>query len=122
MCNLLFFIFCSPFRKLQYLCYSCCHLLFSFFLPFNIAPTIVVWCYLKLLQCSEFALLFVEAIQVVLVVMYISQSFVNEIEDQPVIVKVFYLTKPLWAFSNNNSVSSVKSEATCKGDFSSTLC
>ena len=70
-------------------------------LPFNIAPTIVVWCYLKLLQCSEFALLFVEAIQVVLVVMYISQSFVNEIEDQPVIVKVFYLTKPLWTFSNS---------------------
>lgn len=60
------------------------------FLPFNTAPTIVVWCYLKLLHCSEFALLFVEAIQVVLVVMYISQSFVNEIEDQPVIVKVFY--------------------------------
>ena len=71
------------------------------FLPFNTAPTIVVWCYLKLLQCSEFALLFVEAIQVVLVVMYISQSFVNKIEDQPVIVKVFYLTKPLWAFSNS---------------------
>ena len=60
------------------------------FLPFNTAPTIVVWCHLKLLQCSEFSLLFVEAIQVVLVVMYISQSFVNEIEDQPVIVKVFY--------------------------------
>ncbi|XP_022780852.1 uncharacterized protein LOC111322078 isoform X2 [Stylophora pistillata] len=61
------------------------------FLPYNTAPTILVWCYQKLLQCSEFAFLFVEAIQVVLAVMYISQSLVNEIEDQPVIVKTCIL-------------------------------
>ena len=30
----------------------------------------------------------IEAVEIVLVVMYMSQSFVNEIDEQPVIVKV----------------------------------
>ncbi|CAH3155605.1 unnamed protein product [Pocillopora meandrina] len=93
------------------------------FLPFNTAPTIVVWCYLKLLQCSEFALLFVEAIQVVLVVMYISQSFVNEIEDQPVIVKtsilaisgVAYILSIYLSYHLFTDIHSTHTETWCAG-------
>ena len=73
------------------------------FLPFNTAPAILVWCYQKLLHLSGFAFLIIEAVQAVLVVMYISQSFVNEIEEKPVIVKVLSFTslkisKPTQAF------------------------
>ena len=57
-------------------------------LPFNTTPSFLVWCYQKLLHLSESAFLIVEAMEVVLVVMYISQSFVNEIDEQPVVVKV----------------------------------
>lgn len=34
----------------------------------------------------------IEAVEIVLVVMYVSQSFVNEIDEQPVIVKVLKLS------------------------------
>ena len=57
-------------------------------LPFNITPSFLVGGYQKLLHLSESAFLIIEAVEVVLVAMYISQSFVNEIDEQPVIVKV----------------------------------
>lgn len=57
------------------------------FLPFSATPFILVWCYQKLLHLSEPLFLMIEAVEIVLVVMYMSQSFVNEIDEQPVIVK-----------------------------------
>jgi len=57
-------------------------------LPFSATPFFMVWCYQKLLHLSESAFLIIEAVEIVVVVMYISQSFVNEIDEQPVIVKV----------------------------------
>ena len=57
-------------------------------LPFKATPFFLVWCYQKLLHLSESASLIIEAVEIVLVVMYVSQSFVNEIDEQPVIVKV----------------------------------
>lgn len=65
-------------------------------LPFNTTPSLLVWCYQKLLHFSESAFLIIEAVEVVLVVMYISQSFVNEIDEQPVVVKVFKLFTSLY--------------------------
>jgi len=56
-------------------------------LPFSATPFFMVWCYQKLLHLSESAFLIIEAVEIVVVVMYISQSFVNEIDEQPVIVK-----------------------------------
>ena len=60
-------------------------------LPFKITPSFIVWSYLKLLRLSESAFLLIEAVVVALVVMYISQSLVNEIDEYPVIVKVHSL-------------------------------
>ena len=57
-------------------------------LPFSATPFFLVWCYQKLLHLSESAFLITEAVEIVLIVMYISQSFVNEIDEQPVIAKV----------------------------------
>ncbi|KAL9982193.1 hypothetical protein ACROYT_G011004 [Oculina patagonica] len=56
-------------------------------LPFNTTPSLLVWCYQKLLHVSESAFLIIEAVEVVLVVMFLSQSFVNQIDEQPVVVK-----------------------------------
>lgn len=60
--------------------------------PFNATPFFLVWCYQKLLHLSESTFLMIEAVEIVLVVMYVSQSFVNEIDEQPVIVKVLKLS------------------------------
>lgn len=57
-------------------------------LPFNATPFLLVRCYQKLLLLSEPAFLIIEAVEIVLVAMYVSQSFVNEIDEQPVMVKV----------------------------------
>ena len=57
-------------------------------LPFSTIPFILVWCYQKLLHLSEPTFLVLEAVGIVLAVMNISQSFVNEIDEQPVIFKV----------------------------------
>ena len=56
--------------------------------PFNTTPSFIVWSYQKLIHLSECVFLVIEAVVVVLVVMYVSQSFVNEIDEHPVIVKV----------------------------------
>ena len=61
-------------------------------LPFNVTPFLLVRCYQKLLLLSEPAFLIIEAVEIVLVAMYISQSFVNEIEEQPVMVKVHHIS------------------------------
>jgi len=61
-------------------------------LPFNATPFLLVWCYQKLLLLSEPEFLIIEAVEIVLVVMYISQSFVNEIDEQPVMVKVHHIS------------------------------
>jgi len=60
-------------------------------LPFKITPSFIIWSYLKLLRLSESAFLLIEAVVVALVVMYISQSLVNEIDEYPVMVKVHSL-------------------------------
>ena len=58
------------------------------FLPFNTTPLFIVWSYQKILRLSESAFLLIEAVVAVLVVMYVSQSIVNEIDEHPIIVKV----------------------------------
>lgn len=76
-------------------------------LPFKITPSFIIWSYLKLLRLSESAFLLIEAVVVALVVMYISQSLVNEIDEYPVMVKVHSLPPfiPWCTFSNHARVS-----------------
>lgn len=57
-------------------------------LPFNVTPYFIVWSYQKILHLSESAFLLTEAVLSVLVVMFVSQSIVNEIDEHPVLVKV----------------------------------
>lgn len=57
-------------------------------LPFNVTPHLIVWSYQKILHLSESAFLLIEAVLSVLVVMFVSQSIVNEIDGHPVLVKV----------------------------------
>ena len=57
-------------------------------LPFNTTPVFIVWSYQKVLHLSESGFLLIEAVMGVLVVMYISQSLVNEIDEHPIAVKV----------------------------------
>ena len=57
-------------------------------LPFNVTPYFIVWSYQKILNLSESAFLLTEAVLSVLVVMFVSQSIVNEIDEHPVLVKV----------------------------------
>lgn len=51
-------------------------------------PHFIVWSYQKILRLSESAFLLTEAVLSVLVVMFVSQSIVNEIDEHPVLVKV----------------------------------
>lgn len=51
-------------------------------------PHLIVWSYQKILHLSESAFLLTEAVLSVLVVMFVSQSIVNEIDEHPVLVKV----------------------------------
>lgn len=57
-------------------------------LPFNTTPSFIIWTYQKVLRLSEPAFLLIEAVVAVVIVMYISQSLVNEIDEHPVVVKV----------------------------------
>ena len=57
-------------------------------LPFNVTPHLIVWSYQKILHLSESAFLLTEAVLSVLVVMFVSQSIVNEIDEHPVLAKV----------------------------------
>ena len=57
-------------------------------LPFNTTPVFIVWSYQKVLHLSESGFLLIEAVMGVLVVMYVSQSLVNEIDEHPIVVKV----------------------------------
>ena len=57
-------------------------------LPFNVTPYFIVWSYQKILHLSQSAFLLTEAVLSVLVVMFVSQSIVNEIDEHPVLVKV----------------------------------
>lgn len=57
-------------------------------LPFNTTPSFIIWTYQKVLRLSESAFLLIEAVVAVVIVMYISQSLVNEIDEHPVVVKV----------------------------------
>ncbi|CAH3022216.1 unnamed protein product [Porites evermanni] len=61
-------------------------------LPFNVTPHFIVWSYQKILRLSESAFLLTEAVLSVLVVMFVSQSIVNEIDEHPVLVKSSILT------------------------------
>ena len=61
-------------------------------LPFNITPTFVVWCYGKFLLFLDPVFSVIEVVQVVLVIMYSSKSFINEIDEQPVKIKVLRIT------------------------------
>lgn len=58
------------------------------FLPINITPPLAVWMYEKLLYVSSPFLSAFEAIHVVLLIMNTSQKVVNEMEENPFIVKV----------------------------------
>ncbi|XP_068748496.1 uncharacterized protein [Montipora capricornis] len=56
-------------------------------LPFNTTPVFIVWSYQKVLHLSESGFLLIEAVMGVLVVMYVSQSLVNEIDEHPIVGK-----------------------------------
>ena len=60
------------------------------FLPINVTPPLAVWLYEKMLYLSSPFLSVFEAIHVVLVVMKASQMVVDEIEEQPNLVKVVF--------------------------------
>ena len=64
-----------------------------FFLPVNVTPPLVIWIYEKLLSFSEPVVSVIEAVQIVLVVMFISQALVNQIEERPVLIKVYVSNK-----------------------------
>ncbi|XP_046840492.1 uncharacterized protein LOC124434647 [Xenia sp. Carnegie-2017] len=61
------------------------------FLPINITPPLAVWMYEKLLYISSPFLSAFEAIHVVLLIMNTSQKVVNEMEENPFIVKSLIL-------------------------------
>jgi ABC-type multidrug transport system permease subunit len=58
------------------------------FLPINVTPPIAVWFYEKLLYLSSPLLSVFEAIHIVLVIMKASQMVVDQMEEQPNLVKV----------------------------------
>ena len=60
------------------------------FLPINVTPPLAVWLYEKMLYLSSPFLSVFEAIHVVLVVMKASQMVVDEIEEQPNLMKVVF--------------------------------
>ncbi|CAB4043333.1 predicted protein, partial [Paramuricea clavata] len=57
------------------------------FLPINVTPPIAVWSYEKLLYLSSPLLSVFEAIHIVLVIMKASQMVVDQMEEQPNLVK-----------------------------------
>ncbi|KAK3752722.1 hypothetical protein QZH41_018685, partial [Actinostola sp. cb2023] len=57
------------------------------FLPINVTPYLAVWFYEKLLLLAEPILSIIEALQVVMFITYVSQSLVDEIEENPMFVK-----------------------------------
>ena len=59
------------------------------FLPISVTPPMAVWLYEKLLYLSSPFLSMFEAIHIVLFIMKASQMVVDQMEENPNVVKVF---------------------------------